>query len=69
MNKGLITIISQVASILATVASSFVVTIALCVIDIEKWSWGMFFLLIAAVAWLTYVLWDFDKKNVKKERK
>ena len=69
MNRGIIKIASQVASILATVASSLVITIALCVIDMESWSWGAFFALIAAVAWITYVLWDHDRKNVKKEGK
>lgn len=65
MNKGIITIILQVASILATVASSLVVTIALCVVDIESWSWGMFFIFIMAVAWLTIVLCNFERKGKK----
>lgn len=66
--KNVLKTLSQVASILATVASCVVVTLALGTVDIEKWSWGAFFVFLAAVAWLTYVLWDFDKKNVKKEK-
>lgn len=66
MNKGIIKMISQVASILATVASCLVVTIALCVIDIESWSWGMFFIFVMAVAWLTIVLCNFERKGNRK---
>ena len=65
MNKGIIRIISRVASILATVASCVVVTLALCIIDIEGWSWGMFFIFIMAVAWLTIVLCNFERKGKK----
>ena len=69
MDKGFIKTISQIVSIILTVASSVVLMLALGTIDIEKWSWGAFFIFIAAVAWITYVLWDFDRKNTKKERK
>ena len=63
MNKELIKTISQIVSIILTVASCLVVTIALCVVEIESWSWGMFFALIGAVAWLTYVMWEYDRKS------
>ena len=65
MNKGIIRIISQVASILATVASCVVVTLALGTVDIEKWSWGAFIIFLAAVAWLTHVLIGYDRKERK----
>ena len=67
MNKGLIKTISQIVSIILTVASSLVVTLALGIVELREWSWGGFFAFIAAVAWLTYVMWGYDKKNVKKE--
>lgn len=68
MNRGIIKTISQVASILATVASSIVITLALGVVEMESWSWGAFFALVAAVAWLTHVLIGYDKKNTRKEK-
>ncbi|MBO7250842.1 MAG: hypothetical protein J6V42_06170 [Clostridia bacterium] len=67
MNKGLIKTISQIVSIILTVASSLILTLALGAVELESWSWGGFFALIGAVAWLTYVMWGYDKKNTRKE--
>ena len=69
MNREIIKIIAQVASMLATAASSLVITLALGVVEMKSWSWGAFFIFLAAVAWITYVLWDHDRKNVKREGK
>lgn len=63
--KNVLKTLSQVASILATVASCVVVTLALGTVDIEKWSWGMFFIFVMAVAWLTHVLIGYDRKEIK----
>lgn len=63
--KNVLKTLSQVASILATVASCVVVTLALGTVDIEKWSWGAFFIFLAAVAWLTHVLIGYDRKERK----
>lgn len=63
--KNVLKMLSQVASILATVASCVVVTLALCVVEIESWPWGMFFIFVMAVAWLTHVLIGYDRKERK----
>ena len=65
MNKELIKTISQIVSIILTVASCLVVTIALCVVEIESWSWGMFFIFVMSVAWLTIVICNFERKGKK----
>lgn len=63
--KNVLKTLLQVASILATVTSSFIVTIALCVVEVESWSWGMFFIFVMSVAWLTIVLCNFERKGRK----
>lgn len=68
MIKDIIRIASRVGSIILTVASSLILTLALGVVEVRSWSWGGFFAFMGAVAWITYVMWDYDRKNVRKER-
>lgn len=63
--KGMLKTIRQIASIILTAVSCLVFTAGMCVVEMESWSWGAFFVFIAAVAWLTYVLWGFEKGGKK----
>ena len=60
--KGIIKTISHIVSIILTVVSCLVFMTGMCVVEMESWSWGGFFAFMGAVAWITYVMWEYDRK-------
>lgn len=59
--KGIIKTLSKIASAILTSVSVMVMTIGLCTVDIETWSWTPFIVFALAEAWLLYVFMKHEK--------